>query len=80
MAYFRLDLYSFMLLFALCCPVPGSAQTDEQEDDFRLARNLFRDAGDYATAAALFADFIRNYPASPPVSYTHLTLPTIYSV
>ena len=78
MAYFRLDLYSFMLLFALCCPVPGSAQTDEQEDDFRLARNLFRDAGDYATAAALFADFIRNYPASPQLAEARLMLARAY--
>ena len=39
------------------------AQTSA-EDDFKLARNLFRDAGDYATAAGLFAEFIRNYPDS----------------
>ena len=27
-----------------------------------MARNLYRDAGDYATSAELFSEFIRNYP------------------
>ena len=78
MAYHIFNVYSLILLFALCCPAPGTAQTDAEEDDFKLARNLFRDAGDYATAAALFADFIRNYPASPQLAEARLMLSRAY--
>lgn len=79
MASFRLDTYiRLILFFALCCPALSAAQTDAEEDDFKLARNLFRDAGDYATAAALFADFIRNYPASPQLAEARLMLARAY--
>ena len=62
MAYLRANIYlNLLLLLVLCCPALSAAQTDAEEDDFKLARNLFRDAGDYATASALFAEFIRNY-------------------
>ncbi len=78
MAYYKFNVFSLILLFALCCPAPSTAQTDAEEDDFKLARNLFRDAGDYATAAALFADFIRNYPASPQLAEARLMLSRAY--
>ena len=61
MAYFNIDkAFRSFLVLVLCCPVAGLAQTDAEEDDFKMARNLFRDAGDYATASALFAENIRN--------------------
>lgn len=79
MAYLRADIYvRFLLLLALCCPALGGAQTDAEEDDFKLARNLFRDAGDYATASALFAEFIRNYPDSPQLAEARLMLARAY--
>ncbi len=53
------------------------AQTSA-EDDFKLARNLFRDAGDYATAAGLFAEFVRNYPDSPQLAEARLMLARAY--
>ncbi len=53
------------------------AQTSA-EDDFKLARNLFRDAGDYATAAGLFAEFIRNYPDSQQLAEARLMLARAY--
>ncbi len=53
------------------------AQTSA-EDDFKLARNLFRDAGDYATAAGLFAEFIRSYPDSPQLAEARLMLARAY--
>ncbi len=73
-------LYMFptlILVLVLHLNASSWAQTGE-EDDFKLARNLYRDAGDYATAAALFADFIRNYPASPQVSEARLMLARAY--
>ena len=39
-----------ILVLLLCLSTQSWAQTSA-EDDFKLARNLFRDAGDYATAA-----------------------------
>ena len=53
------------------------AQTSA-EDDFKLARNLFRDAGDYATAAGLFAEFVRNYPDSQQLAEARLMLARAY--
>jgi TolA-binding protein len=42
-----------------------SAQADaDAEDKFKFASNLFRVAGDYATSAQEFAEFIRNYPGN----------------
>lgn len=51
-----------------------SAWSQPDDDDFRLARNLFRDAEDYATTAELFAEFIRNYPNSPRQAEARLML------
>ncbi len=48
------------------------------EDDFKLARNLFRDAGDYATASTLFAEFIQNYPQGPQRAEARLMLARAY--
>ncbi|MFH1566648.1 MAG: tetratricopeptide repeat protein [Gemmatimonadota bacterium] len=56
---------------------PGWAQ--DADDEFNLARNLFRDAGDYATAAELFADFIRNHPDSPHLADARLMLARAYA-
>ncbi|MEE3257939.1 MAG: tetratricopeptide repeat protein [Candidatus Latescibacterota bacterium] len=79
MAYLRADRYlNLLLLLVLCCPALSAAQTDAEEDDFKLARNLFRDAGDYATASALFAEFIRNYPDSPQLAEARLMLAQAY--
>ncbi|HJN26768.1 MAG TPA: tetratricopeptide repeat protein [Candidatus Latescibacteria bacterium] len=50
----------------------------DAEDEFSLARNLFRDAGDYATAAQLFSDFIRNHPADPHLADARLMLAQAY--
>lgn len=44
------------------------------DDAFKLARNLYRDARDYATAAELFADFIRNHPDSEHIAEARLML------
>jgi len=43
-----------------------------------MARNLFRDAGDYATAAGLFAEFVRNYPDSQQLAEARLMLARAY--
>ena len=51
----------------LLCLAYGQSRAQLQageEDRFNLARNLFRDARDYATAGELFAEFIRNHPHS----------------
>ena len=66
-----------MLVLLLCLSTQSWAQTSA-EDDFKLARNLFRDAGDYATAAGLFAEFIRNYPDSPQLAEARLMLARAY--
>lgn len=51
----------------------------DAEDDFELARNLFRDAGDYATSAQLFADFLRNYPTDSRIPDARLMLARSYA-
>ncbi len=66
-----------ILVLLLCLSTQSWAQTSA-EDDFKLARNLFRDAGDYATAAALFAEFIRNYPDNPQLAEARLMLAHAY--
>ena len=73
-------VHLFLLLWvlpALCLSRATWAQDDE-EDAFKLARNLFRDAGDYATAAELFAEYIRNYPDSPNLAEGRLMLARAY--
>ena len=66
-----------MLVFFFCLSTQSWAQTSA-EDDFKLARNLFRDAGDYATAAGLFAEFVRNYPDSQQIAEARLMLARAY--
>ena len=66
-----------MLVFLLCLSTQSWAQASA-EDDFKLARNLFRDAGDYATAAGLFAEFVRNYPDSQQIAEARLMLARAY--
>ena len=70
-------LPKLILVLLLCLSIQTWAQTSA-EDDFKLARNLFRDAGDYATAAGLFAEFIRNYPDSPQLAEARLMLARAY--
>ena len=55
-----------------------SQGSEEEEDAFKQARNLYRDAADYATAAELLADFIRNYPASKRLPEARLLLARSY--
>ena len=66
-----------ILVFLLGLSAQSWAQTSA-EDDFKLARNLFRDAGDYATAAGLFAKFVRNYPDSQRLAEARLMLARAY--
>ena len=66
-----------ILVLLLCLSTQSWAQTSA-DDDFKLARNLFRDAGDYATAAALFAEFIYNYPDYPQLAEARLMLARAY--
>ena len=66
-----------ILVLLLCLSTQSWAQTSA-EDDFKMARNLFRDAGDYATAAGLFADFVRNYPDSQQLAEARLMLARAY--
>ena len=66
-----------ILVLLLCLSTQSWAQTSA-EDDFKLARNLFRDAGDYATAAGLFAEFVRNYPDSQQIAEARLMLARAY--
>ena len=66
-----------IVVLLLCLSAPSWAQTSA-EDDFKLARNLFRDAGDYATAAGLFAEFVRNYPDSQQLAEARLMLARAY--
>ena len=59
----------------------GSARTAtaDAEDDFALARNLYRDAGDWATAAQLFAEFIAHHPGNPNLPEARLMLGYSYA-
>ena len=66
-----------ILVLLLCLSTQSWAQTSA-EDDFKMARNLFRDAGDYATAAGLFAEFVRNYPDSQQIAEARLMLARAY--
>ena len=66
-----------ILVLLLCLSTQNWAQTSA-EDDFKLARNLFRDAGDYATAAGLFAEFVSNYPDSQQLAEARLMLARAY--
>ena len=58
----------------VACSAPASWAQSSADDDFKLARNLYRDARDYATSAELFSDFIRNYPDSQYIADARLML------
>jgi tetratricopeptide (TPR) repeat protein len=58
---------------------PATGLFADADDDFGLAQNLFRDAGDYATSAQLFAEFIRNYPGDPRQADAALLLARSYA-
>ena len=67
------------VVLALCLAVPVLAQdSEEEEDKFQLARNLLTKSGDSATAAHLFAEFIRNYPGSEYLAEARLLLAQSY--
>ena len=61
-------------LLVLSVLLPAATAYADADDDFKLARNLFRDAGDYGTSATLFAGFIRNYPGDPHLAEARLLL------
>lgn len=67
----------FLPLATILLVLPVFAQSSA-EDDFKLARNLYKDAHDYATASTLFAEFIRNYPDSPQLAEARLLLARSY--
>ena len=66
--YAQTNILAILLFFSM-----ANAQNNAQ-DDFKLARNLYRDAGDYATASKLFGEFILNYPNNPQVPHARLLL------
>lgn len=66
-----------LLFLGLLWLQPSPARGDA-EDEFNLARNLFRDAADYTTATQLFGDFIRNHPADPQLPEARLMLARSY--
>ena len=60
--------------------VPAAVAGDEAaDDDFAFARNLFRDAGDWDTAARKFAEFILDYPTDANLPEARLMLARSYS-
>mgnify|MGYP002640693860 CR=1 FL=1 len=71
-----LTFHGVLVLLAL---VPASLVHADADDDFGLAQNLFRDAGDYATSAQLFAEFMRNYPGDPRQADAALLLARSYA-
>ena len=73
-----MDIFPKLILVLLLCLSTQSWAQTSADDDFKLARNLFRDAGDYATAAALFAEFIHNYPDYPQLAEARLMLARAY--
>ena len=66
-------------LFAAASGVAGESLEERSDDEFKLARNLFRDAGDYGTASQLFTDFIRNYPHHRNLPEARLLLARSYA-
>ena len=71
----RSGSFPALVCLALLAAVPA---WPDAEDDWQLARNLFRQMGDYATAAQLFADFIRNHPGHGNVPEARLLLARSY--
>jgi tetratricopeptide (TPR) repeat protein len=55
------------------------AGDEAADDDFAFARNLFRDAGDWDTAARKFAEFILDYPTDANLPEARLMLARSYS-
>ncbi len=66
-------------LFATASGTGGESLRERSDDEFGLARNLFRDAGDYGTASRLFAEFIRNYPHHRNMPEARLLLARSYA-
>ncbi len=58
--------------------VLASWAQNSADDAFKFARNLYRDARDYATSAELFAEFISNYPNSEHMPEARLMLARSY--
>ena len=75
----KANLCATAILTVLLSGGTASPQTQTPDDDFQVARNLFRDSGDYATAAGLFADFVRNYPTSQQLADARLMLARSYA-
>ncbi len=65
-------------LVLVCAPAIVSG-TQDADDDFAKARNLFRDAGDWDTAARKFAEFILNYPGNANLPEARLMLARSHS-
>lgn len=70
--------YAARFALATLLFVSPTAAQQSGDDDFKLARNLYRDAGDYATSSTLFAEFLRNYPDSPQRAEARLMLARAY--
>ena len=70
----------YFLLCGFCLPFfQAVAQApNPEEDEFKFARNLYRDAHDYTSTADLLAEFIRNYPASQNLAEARLMLARSY--
>jgi TolA-binding protein len=69
---------SLVLLLVVVLCLPASVPAQDEEDAFRIARNLFVDAGDHATSADLFFEFIRDYPVSERLPEARLMLARSY--
>jgi TolA-binding protein len=59
------------LLVLIVLPLIARAQ-DNAEDAFKFARNLYKDAGDFATSAELLGEFIRNFPRNERLAEARL--------
>ena len=70
---------TFRVALVLLALVPAALVHADADDDFGLAQNLFRDAGDYATSAQLFAEFMRNYPGDSRQADAALLLARSYA-
>jgi len=80
MQHHKKNLTSRLLLFIsaiLLVTAPVQSQ-DSAEDAFNLARNLYRDAKDYATASELFSEYLLNHPDGPNLAEARLFLARAY--
>lgn len=71
---YNIKIYTQIKVLAILVSFSIANAQNNPEDDFKLANNLFRDAGDYATASKLFGEFILNYPNSPQIDKARLLL------